>query len=132
MSGARDSAAQAARAALTQLEFEREAAYVPEVMADLPLPPYLRVEAGAAPPTVLPLAERSCVGGGAGDDVLEVQSGPALDSGAQAAAAIMPGDRIATTVAWRTAAEGETSEARRQRALHKQMLILQGLFDGKE
>lgn len=125
-------AREAARAVLTQLEYAREAAVAPDALLDLPLPAYLQPPAGGGALPPMALMERVYAGGGPQNDVLGALSGGALDVAAHAAAAAMPSDRIATTVLWRAAAEGETSEARRQRALHKQTQVLQGMFDGKE
>lgn len=164
-----------ARAALTQLEYEREAACVPSVLADQPLPAYLAAAAeatalhsaaasaataaaagGGAPPTPggaslsaaaaaqrrqqqqqqhhqppPPLRPGEVVrpGGGAFNDVLGLTAA-AADAGI--VPVVMPGDRIPSTVPFPAPAEGESSEARRQRALHKQAEVLQGLHVGRE
>ena len=121
----------AARAALTQLEFEREAATVPTVLPDLSLPAYLIASASniTAASQLLRPAERVHHGGGSQNDVLGIL-GSSIDFGGSSAC--MPGDRIATTVIFPSAADSESKEARRQRELHKQNEILQGLHMGQK
>ena len=68
-------------------------------------------------------------GGGDTNDPLGVSNLLAVDTGA--VTVVMPGDRIATTILFTGAAEGGTSEALHQRAMHKHTLILQGAFGGE-
>lgn len=120
----------AARAALTQLEYEREASARPVELGALPaLPAYLRA-GPPAPADPVPPGDALHHGGGAPADAVGLTPGSALDCGATFA--VMPGDRIATTVLFPSAAGGDSVEARRQRALHKQNEILQGLHAGQK
>lgn len=129
MAAARDER-DAARAALTQLQYEREAAARPEVLDALPLPAYLRL-AKAKPSAFEPLqpAERVYHCGNGLNDVLGL-SGSAADVGA--APVYMPGDRLATVTVFPSPADGNTKEAELQRRMHKQTEILQGVHVGQK
>ena len=124
----------AARAALTQLEYEREAACPPDRGSPLaalpPLPAYLSPQAGAPPAPALPVQPLDALhhGGGGLIDVGGLAAGSALDCGGRPP--VMPGDRLATTLLFPAAAAGDSEAAQRQRKLHKQNEILQGLYVG--
>lgn len=130
-----DATRAAARAALVTLVFQEEAAASAATLAaggalsTFAAPPeYLSWGVGADA-TMGAVREDARPGGGSTQDVMGVIAGVALACGA--APVSVPDDRIATTVMFAAPAEGATTEALNQRAMHRHTLVLQGAYPGE-